>query len=137
MADAGDLPETAGYERWQVWVSAAVGLLVAIISVWWASGFAVFYETMFRVGPTVEGGGIGTDWVVGNTNPFLDFLIALTHAADVIMGLFILLMVVIHWGAFRRLAARMRQPGESGPESEPDDTVAADGGTRTHGGDPE
>ncbi|MFB6270430.1 MAG: hypothetical protein ABEH83_10825, partial [Halobacterium sp.] len=58
----------------------------------------------------------------GNTDPLLDALIVVIHAVDVLMGVFILLMVFIHWGAFRRLAARMRQPGEA-PEG-----VAADGG---------
>ena len=85
---------------------------------------AIFYEEIFRVGPTVQGGGVGTDWIVGNTILALDFLIALTHAADVIMGLAILLMLFVHWAAFRRLAARMQPPGGT----EEPDTVVADGG---------
>ncbi|MFB6156770.1 MAG: hypothetical protein ABEJ34_02885 [Haloferacaceae archaeon] len=125
MSYQDDLPETSGYSPGSVLVSAAAGLLVAFLSVWWAAGTAVFYENLFRVSPTVEGGGVGTDWVVGNTIPALDFLIAFIHAADVLMGVFILVMVFIHWGAFRRLAARMRQPDEAGGEA-----VATDGGER-------
>jgi len=119
----GDLPETSGYGRVPVLISATVGVAVAVLSVWWASGFAVFYEDLFRVAPTVQDGGVGADWLAGNTIPALDFLVALTHAADAIMGLFILFMVFLHWAAFRRLAGRMRQPGETGAEG-----VATDGG---------
>ncbi|WP_435185906.1 hypothetical protein [Halobellus sp. EA9] len=126
MSHAEDLPEVRGYDAWQVYLSALVGVAVAALSIWWASGFGPFYETLFRVGPTATGPnrGVGADWVVGNTIPALDFLVALVHAADVLMGLFILLMVFLHWAAFRRLANRMRQPGETGGEA-----VAADGGT--------
>ena len=67
---------------------------------------------------------VGADWVAGNTIPALDFLIALVHAADVIMGVFILFMVFLHWASFRRLAARMRQSG-----AERTSGVATDGGT--------
>lgn len=125
-----DLPSgsVSTYDRWAILVAAVVSVAVAVLLAWAASGFGVFYETLFRVGPTVEGGGIGTDWVVGNTITALDFLIALTHAADAIMGTFILFMVFLHWASFRRLAARMRQPGESAGG------VAADGGrTRDRG----
>jgi hypothetical protein len=125
---AEDLPETSSYGRVQVLISAVVGIVVAFASVAWAAGNAVWYENLFRVSPTVEGGGIGSDWLAGNTIPALDFLIAFIHAADVLMGLFILLMVFIHWAAFRRLAARMRQPGEeTGRE------VVADGGQDSGG----
>lgn len=124
-----DLPETSSYGRVQVLISAAVGIVVAFASVAWAAGNAVWYEDLFRVSPTVEAGGVGADWVAGNTIPALDFLIALVHAADVLMGIFILLMVIIHWAAFRRLASRMRQPGDTG------EAVAADGGTPQDGGD--
>jgi hypothetical protein len=121
---AEDLPETSSYGRVQVLVSAAVGVVVAFASVAWAAGNAVWYEDLFRVSPTVQGGGIGSDWLAGNTIPALDFLIAFVHAADVLMGIFILLMVFIHWAAFRRLASRMQQPGEaSSPEA------LADGGS--------
>ncbi|WP_178916958.1 hypothetical protein [Natronomonas gomsonensis] len=118
-----ETPEVDGYSPISVLISAVVGIAVALLSVWWASGFGPFYETLFRVNPTVEGGGVGSDWVAGNTIPSLDFLIALIHAADVIMGVFILFMVFLHWASFRRLAARMRHPGES----ESGEAVMADG----------
>ncbi|WP_096391346.1 hypothetical protein [Halopenitus persicus] len=118
-----ETPEVEGYSPIAVFVSALVGIAVAVLSVWWASGFGPFYETLFRVGPTVEGGGVGTDWVAGNTIPALDFLIALIHAADVLMGVFILFMVFLHWASFRRIAARMRHP----ETDETAGTVMADG----------
>lgn len=130
MATNDDLPEVSGYKRSHVGISAVVGVAVALLSVWWAQGFDIFYESVYRVGPTVEGGGVGTDWVVGNTIPSLDFLIALIHAADVIMGAFILVMVFIHWAAFRRLADQMRDPDEELGEA-----VAADGGSEATGGE--
>ncbi|MFB6302836.1 MAG: hypothetical protein ABEH78_08255 [Haloferacaceae archaeon] len=125
-----EMPETRDYDSVRVYVSALVGLVVAFLLVWWASGFAVFYETLFRVGPTVQGGGIGADWAAGNTIPWLDLLVGLTHAADVLMGLFILLMVFLHWASFRRLAGRMRPAGEG------EEAVVADGGPG-QGGDRE
>lgn len=117
-----ETPDVDGYSPISVLISAVVGVTVALLSVWWASGFGPFYETLFRVNPTVEGGGVGSDWVAGNTIPSLDFLIALIHAADVIMGVFILFMVFLHWASFRRIAARMRHPGEEASEA-----VMADG----------
>lgn len=123
-----DLPEVEGYPGWSVLVSAVVGLGVAFLLVWVASGFAIPTEQLFRIAPTVEGGGVGTDWAVGNQLAWLDFLVALTHAADVIMGLFILFMVFLHWASFRRLADRMRRPGE-----EREETVVADGGPEADG----
>jgi len=122
--DESELPEVRGYARWQVAVSAIVGIAVAFLSVWWVSGFTVSVETMYRVSPSVSGGGVGSDWVAANTIPALDFLIALIHAADVILGVFILVLFFLHWAAFRRLAAQMRQPDEETAEG-----VAADGGT--------
>ncbi|PSQ02155.1 hypothetical protein BRC95_11180 [Halobacteriales archaeon QS_5_68_33] len=121
------LPEedAATYSRTAIVASAVVSVAVTAVLAWVASGFGVFYEGLFRVGPTVEDGGVGADWVAGNTIPALDFLIALVHAADVIMGVFILFMVFLHWASFRRLAARMRQPGEAREAS----GVATDGGT--------
>ncbi|MFC7233706.1 hypothetical protein [Halosegnis marinus] len=119
-----ELPETRSYGGLSILVSAVVGVAAALGSIWWASGFGPFYETLFRVGPTVAGGGVGTDWVEGNTIAELDFLIALIHAADVLMGVFILFMVFLHWSAFRRIAARMRQPGEQADAGD----VVADGG---------
>jgi hypothetical protein len=124
MTSTDNLPDVSGYSRTAVGVSAIVGLVVAVLSYLVAQRAYVGFELLYRVSPTVEGGGIGSDWVVGNTVPWLDFLVALVHAADIIMGTFILVMVFIHWGAFRRLADRMRQPGEKTSEA-----VAADGGT--------
>ncbi|WP_251342917.1 hypothetical protein [Haloplanus halophilus] len=123
MSYESDLPETSSYSPTAVAISAVGGIALALVSVWWAAGTAVFYEGLFRISPTVDGGGVGTDWVVGNTVPWLDFLIAFIHAADVLMGLFILLMVFVHWGAFRRLAAQMQDPEEERREA-----VATDGG---------
>jgi hypothetical protein len=120
-----DLPETATYGRLAIFVNATISVVVALLLGWWANGFAVSTEALFRVAPTIEGGGVGTDWVAGNTIPALDALIALTHAADVLMGVFILIMVFIHWGAFRRLAGQMQQPGES---AEGSTQAMADGG---------
>ncbi|MFC4246991.1 hypothetical protein ACFOZ7_08260 [Natribaculum luteum] len=131
MSDTADLPEVTGYKRWQVYLSAVVALVVSLGIVWWVSGRILGVEEIFRVSPTVEGGGIGTDWLAGNTVTELDLLIALVHAADVIMGVFILVMVFVHWTAFRRLAGRMRQPTR-----EESDAVAADGGRpRNDGGE--
>jgi hypothetical protein len=116
-------------EALAVAVSAVVGLVVAVASVWYFSGpFDTSFETLYRVDPAAGGEitGVGADWTAGNTDPLLDLLIALTHAADVIMGAFILVMVFVHWGAFRRLASKMREPGER-PSGE---AVAADGGER-------
>ena len=112
MADY-ELPEdeVSTYSRASILFAAAVSLVITAVLAWAAAGFDVFYEELFRVGPTAEGGGIGSDWVAGNTIPALDFLIALIHAADVILGVFILFLVFVHWAAFRRLAAQMRPPG--------------------------
>lgn len=118
--------DRGGYDAVPVFISAIIGLFVAILAVWFVSGRAALSESLFRIQPTVNEGGVGSEWVVGNTNPLLDFLIALTHAADVIMGVFILLMVFIHWLAFRRLANRMVQPDAE----EYGDAVATDGGER-------
>jgi hypothetical protein len=120
-----DLPETETYSRSAILISAVGGFVVAFVATWWAAGTALFYEELFRVAPTVEGGGVGTDWIVGNTIPVLDFAIALVHAADFIMGVFVLFLVFVHWGAFRRLASRMRSPG-----------VTTEGATATDGGRP-
>jgi hypothetical protein len=129
-----EFPETAAYSRVAIAVSAVVGIVVGIGSVWLttfllsgagsAGAGGTLYETLFRVGPTIQGGGVGADWTTGNTIPWLDFLIALVHAADVILGVFILVLVFIHWATFRRLASRMRRPGEE----RSGDRVATDGG---------
>jgi len=138
--------EVSTYSRTAIAVSAVLSLVVTALLAWVAAGFDVFHEDLFRVAPTVEGGGIGADWVTGNTMPALDFLIALTHAADVIMGVFILFLVFLHWASFRRLAARMRQPGETESASgvatdggvEATDSIATDGDPEhSPGGDPE
>mgnify|MGYP000398039054 CR=1 FL=1 len=114
-----------GYRPWEVGVSALVGVAVALVAVWWANGFGVGFEQLWRVDPTVEGGGIGTDWVAGNTVESLDALIFVIHLADVVLGLFIIFLFVLHWVAFRRLAARMRAPGEA----------VTDGGEEIEGGE--
>ncbi|MFB6096693.1 MAG: hypothetical protein ABEJ74_04835 [Haloferacaceae archaeon] len=114
-----EMPETSGYGRTVIAINAVIAVVVSYLLVWWASGFAVATESLFRIQPTVQGGGVGTEWVLGNTAPLFDALIAITHAADFLLGLFILLMVFVHWGAFRRLASQMRQPGEE---------MATDGG---------
>lgn len=118
-------------------ISAAVSIVVAVVATWLAQSFwHVAHEQLFRIGPTVEGGGVGADWVASNTNAWLKALITLTHFADVLMGIFILLMVFIHWGAFRRLAGRMRtsgavRPSETSAAAErprSEDSTVADGG---------
>ena len=134
-------PEVRGYAGWEVAVSALVALVVLALVVWWLSGFEVFYESLFRVGPTVEGGGVGADWTTGNTIGYLDFLIALVHAADVILGLFILFLVFVHWAAFRRLADRMTTETRetAGRETATDggavESSAVDGADSETGGD--
>lgn len=131
--DGDGTPERRAYGGGEVLISAVIGLAIATLSVWVAAGFAVSSEALFRVAPTIEDRGVGADWLAGNTEPALDFLIALVHAADVLMGVFILVMVFVHWAAFRRLAGQMRQPGEASRGD-----VAADGGTPTDGdGGPE
>ena len=108
------------------WLSALFGLALAVGAVALVSGRAPFFEDVMRVRPTVEGGGVGADWIVGNTEPVLEAAITLVHLADVVMGIFILLMVFIHWAAFRRLATRMRPPAGSRRASE--SAAATDGG---------
>jgi hypothetical protein len=124
MTSTDNLPDVSGYSRTAVGVSAIVGLVVAVVSYLLAQRAYVGFELLSRINPTGEGGGIGSGWSVGNTVPWLDFLVALVHAADIIMGTFIIVLMFIHWAAFRRLADRMRQPGEQTSEA-----VAADGGT--------
>lgn len=110
-------------------VAVLVGIAVATLAYWWVGGWAgneVFFEELPRVQPTVANGGVGSDWVSGNTVPWLDALIAITHAADVLMGVLILAMVFLHWTIFHRLADRIQG-------SIPADTsgnVATDGGDR-------
>jgi hypothetical protein len=123
------MSDEAGYSAIAVVVSALAGIVVAIgsvlaVSMLWSGSGVTLWEQLFRVGPTVQGGGIGADWTSGNTIPALDFLIAITHAADVLLGVFILVLVFLHWASFRRLAGMMRGPS-SGERAE---GVATDGG---------
>lgn len=117
-------------DRVAFWISALIGLVLAVGSVALVSGRAPFFEDVLRIRPTVEGGGIGADWLAGNTEPALEWLITLVHFADVVMGIFILLMVFIHWAAFRRLGARMQPPGGTRTR---ETATATDGGERTDG----
>ena len=112
------------YGKLRVLVSAIVGVVGAFAIIGYVSLNEVFREGLFRVAPTVARQGVGSDWVRGNTIPWLDFLISLVHAADVILGGFILIMVFIHWASFRRLGERMRDPDQR-PRG---DELATDGG---------
>lgn len=118
-ADDASADENAGLsDTAAFWIAGITSVVVAVGSVWLFQG--PFYQTMLRVRPTVAGGGVGSEWVAGNTEPVLNAMITLIHFADVIMGVFIIVMVVIHWAAFRRLADHMQPPGG-------DREVAADG----------
>ncbi|KYH27884.1 hypothetical protein HAPAU_05590 [Halalkalicoccus paucihalophilus] len=120
-------------DRAAFWISAVLALALAVGSVWLIGVRAIQFEALQRVRPTVEGGGVGTGWVQGNTEPILNWLITLIHLADVVMGVFILVMVFVHWIAFRRLAARMRPPDAPRRSGE---AVATDGSGNA-GGDAE
>ena len=124
--DAGGLSDRAA-----LLISTVIALVLSIGAILLVSARAPFHEELLRVRPTIGGGGIGSDWVIGNTMPTLDFLIAFVHAADVIMGVFILLMVFVHWAAFRRLGARMRPP--DAPARDRGSTAATDGGSTETG----
>jgi uncharacterized membrane protein YqhA len=121
--------DARSYSRVVIAVNAVISVVVALGLVWVVNGFNIFYERLFRVQPTVDGGGIGANWAAGNQDQWLGLMIDAIHLVDIVMGAFILLMVFIHWGAFRRLASRMRQPGEG--------QLATDGGTEETGGDHE
>ncbi|MFC7009219.1 hypothetical protein [Halalkalicoccus salilacus] len=112
-------------DRAAFWTSLLLSIALAVGSVWLIGVRAVHFEALQRVYPTIEGNGVGAGWIQGNTAPALDWAITLVHFADVIMGVFILVMVFIHWIAFRRLAARMRPPDAP---RRTDDAVATDGG---------
>lgn len=114
-------------DRAAFWVSGVLALIISVGSVWLIGVQAVHFEALNRVRPTTEGGGVGAGWVEGNTLPALDWMITIIHFADVIMGIGILVVLFIHWIAFRRLAARMRQPGAP-RQQRTDETVATDGG---------
>ena len=128
------------YPRAVIAVNAAISVIVAVGLVWVVNGYNLFYEELFRVQPTVDGGGIGANWVSGNSIGWLKIMVDAIHIIDILMGAFILLMVFIHWGAFRRLASRMRQPGEDSLATDggsANRTGAEDGGSSTSGGDHE
>ncbi|MFD1570674.1 hypothetical protein [Halorubrum laminariae] len=122
-------------DRLIFWGCAVFGLVLATGSVWFFSSRGVWYEAMMRVRPTLSGGGVGASWEAGVTNATLTFLIDFIHFADVVMGIFILLLMLIHWTAFHRLAGRMRPPAgtEAGATAE---ATATDGG-EPQGGDRE
>lgn len=119
----------SSYSGTVVAVNAVISVVVALGLVWVVNGFNVFYERLDRVSPTVEGGAIGSAFVKGNEMELLVFMVEAIHVIDVIAGLGILLIMFIHWGAFRRLAGRMRQPGDS--RAVTDGGEAADEGGET------
>jgi amino acid transporter len=127
MSNATAENGASSYSGTVIAVNAVISVVVALGLVWVVNGFNVFYERLNRVSPTVEGGGIGSAFDAGNEMGLLVFMVEAIHAIDVIMGLFILVLVFVHWGAFRRLAARMRQPGES--------RMVPDGGADDDGGE--
>lgn len=92
-------------------ISLLFGLALATGSVLLVGWLDPGFEDLLRIRPTVAGGGVGAGWEAGNAEFALNLLITLVHLADVVMGLFILVMVFLHWAAFRRLAARMEPPG--------------------------
>ncbi|SFB73623.1 hypothetical protein SAMN05444422_101593 [Halobiforma haloterrestris] len=130
--DHADAASGGRSDRIAFWISALIGLALAAGSIAFVSGWAPFFEEILRIRPSVEGGGIGADWVAGNTEAVLEWLIVLVHLADVVMGIFILLMVFIHWAAFRRLGARMQPPGGTRTQEA---AAATDGGDRTRSDD--
>lgn len=105
-------------------VSLLFGLALAVGSILLVSWLDPGFEGLLRVRPTVSGGGVGAGWTAGNADFWLNLMITLVHLADVVMGVFILLMVFVHWASFRRIAARMEGPAGRGEPEE----VAADGG---------
>lgn len=109
--------EDTGYSTLAVLISALVGLGVMTGSYLLVQANNAFFESLYRVQPTIEGGGVGSDWVAGNTDPLLELMITIIHIADFVMGLFLIVIVVVHWAAFRRLASRMRSPGDPAPAS--------------------
>lgn len=119
QADDDPSDEDTGYSTLAVLVSAVVGALVTALAYVLVQTQGTLVENLYRVQPTIEGGGVGSDWAAGNTDQMLELLIAFIHVADVVMGLFILVIVFVHWAAFRRLAARMRAPGEAATEEVP------------------
>lgn len=115
---------STGYSTLAVVISAIAGIVAAVGSYLLVKIPGTVTENLYRVQPTVEHRGVGSDWVVSNSDPLLNAMITLIHVADVIMGLFILMIVFINWAAFRRLADRMRQPHEADRRA-----TATDGGS--------
>jgi len=130
MSDESDEASGGGGVRLRIAVCAVIGVVVATGLVWYVSG-GPFFEALPRIIPTVEGGGVGADWSTGRAAPAFTWLVLLTKAAVAVAGLTILYMVLMHWMAFRRLAARMQSPGGGGQ-------VSTDGGRPVdEGGDAE
>lgn len=127
MSDESDEASAGGSVRVRVAVSAVIGFVVATGLVWYVSG-GPFFELLPRIEPTLAGGGVGADWSTGRAAPVYTWLVWVTKAAVAIGGLTILYMVLMHWMAFRRLAARMQSPGGGGTE------VSTDGGRRVDDG---
>ncbi|MFB6129162.1 MAG: hypothetical protein ABEJ47_05290 [Halorhabdus sp.] len=124
--------ESGGNVRARVVISAIIGIVVATGLVWYVSG-GPFFELLPRIEPTLAGGGVGADWSTGRAAPLYTWLLWLTKAAVAVAGLAILYMVLMHWAAFRRLAARMQSRGAAGSGE-----TAADGGRPVDdGGDAE
>lgn len=120
-------------DRVLFWGCAVFGLALATGSVWFFSSQGVWHESLLRVHPTLSGGGVGADWEAGVANAVLTLMIDVVHFADIVMGIFILLLLFIHWTAFHRLADRMQPPQGADTASEP---TIADGG-EPQGGDRE
>ena len=110
------------------YASAVFGLALATVSVWFFNQQAVLVEALQRVNPTLSGGGVGAGWEYGIGVTTLNLAIELIHLADIVLGLFILVMVFVHWAAFHRLADRMQPP--AGTETTSGEAAATDGGER-------
>jgi hypothetical protein len=114
-------------DRVALLVSLLFGFALAVGSVLLVGQLDSGVEGLLRIRPTVAGGGVGAGWQAGNADAALNLMITLVHLADIVMGLFILVMVFVHWATFRRLAARMKPPGGRPGER---GTAATDGGER-------
>lgn len=113
-------------DRAALFASTVFGIVVASGSVWLVGEQGVWFEALNRVHPTLGGGGVGSSWEYGVEVAVLRWAIDLIHLADVAMGIFILVMMFIHWAAFHRLAARMRPAAES--EAAAGEAAVTDGG---------
>lgn len=105
------------------YISAVFGLVLAVGSIWFVGEQGVWFEALQRVRPTVAGGGVGSSWEAGVEMFVLNAAIDIIHLADIVMGIFILLVLFVHWGAFHRLGSRMKPPASQDP-----DPTIADGG---------